>query len=128
MWFANQDDISSHVKCIVSLGTGDPGLKSIRDSAWGFATQTLVSIATETRKTAEDFRQAHSEMFDQKRAFRFNVDHGLQDVGLEEFAKAGQILTATSSYMQSQDHFDQVTFCAQTLANRKCALVLEDFS
>ena len=84
-------------------------------------------MRTETRKTAEAFRQAYSEMFDHDRAFRFNVEQGLQHVGLEEYSKDSQILTATSSYMESQDHIDRVKHCAQNLATRNCASLLEDF-
>lgn len=85
-------------------------------------------MATETRKSAEAFRQAHSEIFDDGRAFRFNVEQGLQDVGLEEHLKQGQILAVTGSYMESQDHVDRVERCAATLATKKCTFLVEDFS
>jgi hypothetical protein len=57
-------------------------------------------MATETRKSAEAFRQAHSEMFDAGRAFRLNVEQGSQDIGLEEHLEQSAILTATGSYME----------------------------
>jgi predicted acylesterase/phospholipase RssA len=128
LWYPKVDDISPHVKCILSIGTGDPGLRPVEEKIWGFVKDTLIGIATETRKTAEDFRQAHGEMFDAGRAFRFNVEQGLQDVGLEEHLKAGLILTATGSYMESQEHVDRVEPCASNLASKRCTFLLEDFS
>ena len=128
IWRPKSDDISPYIKCILSIGTGDPGLRSLENKIWAFAKDTLSAIATETRKTAEDFRQAHSEMFDAGRAFRFNVEQGLQDVGLEEYLKAGLILTATGSYMESQEHVDRVDRCASNLASKQCTFLLEDFS
>lgn len=48
----NQEALSSKVKCLISIGTGNPGTSPIKDSALGFLKDTLKEIATETEITA----------------------------------------------------------------------------
>lgn len=128
IWSPGKDNIAESVKCFVSIGTGNPGMKPIADGAWAFASKTLVDIATEAEKTAEKFYREHNEMFVGYRAFRFNVDHGLEDVGLEEYLKGDEILTATSDYMEAQRHVNEVSMCAENLQEKECMLIEEDFS
>ncbi|KAA6412486.1 MAG: hypothetical protein FRX48_03477 [Lasallia pustulata] len=91
----------------------------IASGAWKLMSQTLVEISTETEKTAENFRRRHGEMFKEKRVFRFNVQKGLEQVGLEEYEKQGIIETATDIYMESEDHVVAVEDCAENLQAKK---------
>lgn len=127
IWSPKKDNVGELVKCFVSIGTGVPGMTPIASGAWKLMSQTLVEISTETEKTAENFRRRHGEMFKEKRVFRFNVQKGLEQVGLEEYEKQGIIETATDLYMESEDHVVAVEDCAENLQAKKCAL-LEDFS
>ena len=126
IWSPGEGDLATLVKCFISIGTGDPGTSPIEDSAFKMFTKTLEEIATETEKTAETFVKSHRDLFSHKRYFRFNVDQGLQSVGLEEFKKEKEIVSATTSYMESQRMVLQVQSCSQAMKDKKCTLV--DFS
>ncbi|KAL3426622.1 phosphorylase superfamily protein [Phlyctema vagabunda] len=60
---------------------------------------TLVEIATETEQTAEKFRRDKSQLDDRGQYYRFNVDRGLEDIGLEELKKTKEIAAATRRYV-----------------------------
>ncbi|KAK4170949.1 hypothetical protein QBC36DRAFT_295822 [Triangularia setosa] len=105
------------LKCVVSIGTGVPALKPMRNDVFGIWA-TLKELATETEKTAEQFRRDHSNLDNEGRYYRFNVDHGLEDVGLEESKKKKEIAAATRRYVTSQGVVKQVKACANNLAGR----------
>jgi hypothetical protein len=90
------------LKCFVSIGTGHPRTKPIAEGALKFFSETLVDIATQTEETAKVFINRHRYLYERKRYFRFNVQQGLQGVGLEEFEKEALIDAATADYMDSQ--------------------------
>ncbi|SLM34571.1 Tetratricopeptide-like helical domain [Lasallia pustulata] len=119
IWSPKKDNVGELVKCFVSIGTGVPGMTPIASGAWKLMSQTLVEISTETEKTAENFRRRHGEMFKEKRVFRFNVQKGLEQVGLEEYEKQGIIETVTDLYMESEDHVVAVEDCAENLQAKK---------
>ncbi|KAA6413397.1 MAG: hypothetical protein FRX48_03143 [Lasallia pustulata] len=119
IWSPKKDNVGELVKCFLSIGTGVPGMTPIASGAWKLISQTLVEISTETEKTAENFRRRHGEMFKEKRVFRFNVQKGLEQVGLEEYEKQGIIETATDLYMESEDHVVAVEDCAENLQAKK---------
>jgi hypothetical protein len=99
---------------MVSIGTGVPTLRAFQDNPIDVA-KALVQIALDTEKTAETFQRHHAALYSGHRAFRFNVIRGLEDVGLEEASKEGQILAATRRYLESEDMFDLLKKCAQAL-------------
>lgn len=126
IWSPEGEDLSALVKCFISIGTGNPGISPIEDSVLKVFTKTLKEIATQTEKTAEIFEKGHRGLLIQKRYFRFNVDQGLQAVGLEEYEKERDIVSATSDYMESQRLQWQTDICSNTLKDKECTL--EDFS
>lgn len=126
IWSPKEGDLATLVKCFISIGTGNPGTSPIEDSAFKMFTKTLREIATETEKTAEAFEKSHRNLLSQKRYFRFNVDQGLQTVGLEEYKKEKEIVSATTLYMESQHMALQVQSCSQAMKDKECTLV--DFS
>jgi hypothetical protein len=67
----------------VSIGTGVPSLRPFRDDIFNIG-ETLVAIATETEQTVERFRRDKVHLDNSGRYYRFNVAHGLEDIGLEE--------------------------------------------
>ena len=85
IWCPKTADLKPLVKCFISIGTGNPGLKAFEDSMIKFLGQTVVEIATETENTERKFIARWAGHFGGKRYFRFNVDQGLQNVGLEEY-------------------------------------------
>ncbi|KAL2196387.1 acyl transferase/acyl hydrolase/lysophospholipase [Corynascus similis CBS 632.67] len=105
-------------QCIVSIGTGVPALTPVRDDVFGIWA-TLRALATETEKTAEQFRREKSDLNDEGRYYRFNVDHGLEEIGLEESKKKKEIAAATRRYVESQAVFRQIQACANVIARRE---------
>ncbi|KAF9772537.1 hypothetical protein IL306_009749 [Fusarium sp. DS 682] len=112
------DQLWSRLQCLVSIGTGLPALKPVRDDLLGIGA-TLTSLATETEKTAEQFRRDKSSFDDEGRYYRFNVSRGLEGIGLEESKKQREIAAATGRYVASQDVFRQMKACANGLARKQ---------
>ncbi|KAJ5460999.1 uncharacterized protein N7458_002551 [Penicillium daleae] len=113
------DRLWGGLKCLVSIGTGMPTLNPVRDDVLGIWT-TLKELATETEKTGEQFRRDKSSLDDEGRYYRFNVDHGLEHIGLEESKKKKEMAAATSRYIGLQAVFKQMKACANNLAGREC--------
>lgn len=123
LWSQAQDiwggQLESKLKCLVSIGTVVPNLKPVRDDVAGIWA-TLKDLATETEKTAQQFHRDKSSLDDEGRYYRFNVDRGLEDIGLEESKKMKEIAAATRHYVESQAVFKQVKACANNLVGREC--------
>jgi hypothetical protein len=107
------------LKCLVSIGTGVPSLQPVRDDVIGIWA-TLKDLATETEKTAQQFHRDKSDLDDEGRYYRFNVDRGLEEIGLEESKKKTEIAAATRRYVESQAVFKQMKACANSIARREC--------
>ncbi|KJZ69359.1 hypothetical protein HIM_11241 [Hirsutella minnesotensis 3608] len=112
------DQLRGCLRCLVSIGTGVPALQPVCDDVLGVGA-TLTNLATETEKTAEQFRRDKSSLDDEGRYYRFNVSRGLEDVGLEESKKQHEIAAATGRYVTSQDVFRQMKACANGLARKQ---------
>ncbi|PQE09025.1 Kinesin light chain protein [Rutstroemia sp. NJR-2017a BBW] len=110
--------LEGKIKCLVSIGTGVPSLKPFRDDVFHIG-KTLVAIATETGQTAERFRRDKTHLDDSGRYYRFNVDRGLEEVGLEESKKRKEIAAATGRYIGSQGVFKQMQACADNMAGKE---------
>lgn len=117
MW--GPQPLEGRVKCIVSIGTGIPSIKPFQDDVFHIG-DTLVRVSTETEQTAERFRRDKSHLEDSARYYRFNVDRGLEEVGLEESKKRKEIAAATRRYVGSQVMFKQMQACAYKMAGREC--------
>ncbi|CEN61107.1 hypothetical protein ASPCAL07771 [Aspergillus calidoustus] len=118
IWSPESGHVADLVKCCVSIGTGHPRTTPVADGAWRLMSETLANIATETEKTAERFRRQYSEMFEAHRCFRFNVDQGLQEVGLEEYKKFPQVMSATSRYLKAEVVRGDLKHCAERLKEK----------
>jgi predicted acylesterase/phospholipase RssA len=99
IWCSETGDLKPLVKCFISIGTGNPGKKAFEDSIVKFVSKTLVQIATETENTEKKFIARWARHFDESRYFRFNVEQGLQNIGLDECNNKGVIESATESYL-----------------------------
>lgn len=116
------DELLEKLGCLISIGTGVPTLKSFRDDVLHIG-KSLVDLAVETEKTAEQFRRDKATIDDQGRYYRFNVNRGLDDVGLEESEKTKEIAAATSLYLTSQDVYKQMEQCAKQASGQVSMLV-----
>ncbi|KAF2192161.1 kinase subdomain-containing protein, partial [Zopfia rhizophila CBS 207.26] len=119
IWCSETGDLKPLVKCFVSIGTGNPGKKAIEDNMFKFLSKSLVGIVTETEDTERKFVARWAKHFDQKRYFRFNVDQGLQDVGLAEYKEQGRVEAATDEYLRHQTQKFRVRDCVQNLQRKQ---------
>lgn len=85
---------------LISIGTGSaPGgpfagsFKEVVDA--------MKNILTETGRTADDFYESHLAMVNDNLLFRFNVTHGLTQIGLEEYQEVGSIADAMETYLNN---------------------------
>lgn len=115
---AGLEPLESNLQCLVSIGTGIPSLKPFQDDVLHIG-ETLIAIATETEQTAERFRRDKAYLDNDSRYFRFNVVRGLEEIGLEESAKAKEIAAATRRYVTSQETFKQMQKCAENLRSQE---------
>ena len=120
IWSSEGGDLATLVNCFISIGTGNPGTSPIEDGAFKIFTKTLKDIATETERTAETFAKSNRSLFFRQRYFRFNVDQGLQSVGLEEYKKENIIASTTMSYMESLQVRTDMRSCSQAMKDKEC--------
>jgi predicted acylesterase/phospholipase RssA len=127
IWGSDGKDLKELVKCFISIGTGNPGKKAFENGMIRFLSQTVVQIATETEATEKKFIERWAKHFDKNRYFRFNVDQGLQDIGLDEYNKKGAIKAATEGYLTHLAQRYHVRDCIQNL-RLKQSVYLENFA
>ena len=127
IWCPDTGDLKPLVKCFVSIGTGNPGKKPFENSIIKFLGSTVVQIATETENTEKKFIARWAQHLDEKRYFRFNVEQGLQGIGLEEYKKKGEMEAATESYLTHTAQKFRVRDCIQNM-RLKQSVYLEDFA
>lgn len=76
--------------------------------------KTLREMSTDTEKVALEVKEEMEHQSpDQDIYFRFNVQHGLQTVGLEEWKDMGRVKTVTENYLKAD--WKQVTACASQI-------------
>lgn len=127
IWCSESRDLKPLVKCFVSIGTGHPSKKAIEDKMLKFLSKTLVGIATETEKTERRFIARWAQHFDKKRYFRFNVEQGLQDVGLAEYKELGKIQAATDEYLRHIQQKSRMGDCVLNLRDKR-SVYIETFA
>ena len=100
--------------CIVSIGTGQSPLTAWGENAWDLIT-TLKGLATETEKTENRFRMSHEGRKWSKLYFRFNVERGMENVGLEEHNKRPELATATRMYLDDDYTRERIASFLETV-------------
>ncbi|EYE94025.1 FabD/lysophospholipase-like protein [Aspergillus ruber CBS 135680] len=106
IWCSGTGDLKPLAKCFVSIWTGSPGKKAIEDNILKFLSGTL--------------------HLDEKRYFCFNVDQGLQNVGLAGYREQGEIEAATDDYLEHQAQEFRVRDCIQNLKFKE-SVYISDF-
>jgi hypothetical protein len=127
IWCPDTGDLKPLVKCFVSIGTGSPDKRAIEDSMFKFLSKTLVDISTQTEETERKFIARWAKHFDEQRFFRFNVEQGLQGVGLAEYKEQGRIEAATYEYIGHLSQRFRVRDCVRNLRQKQCACI-ENFA
>jgi len=124
VWNEAQDiwpsgSLEDKIKCLVSIGTGVSSLTPFKDDLIGIG-QSLLAIATEMEKTAEQFSRDKSRLDDTGRYYRFNVLRGLEDIGLKDSKRKNAIIATTDRYIEPQAVFKQMKACADSTSGREC--------
>jgi predicted acylesterase/phospholipase RssA len=119
IWCETNGGLEPLVKCFVSLGTGNGGINPISDRAYRFLTKNLKAVATETQNT-ENAVSARWRKYQDTRYFRFNVEQGLQEVGLAEYKEIGLMEAATSDYLNLASQKPRIRNCVANLRTKKC--------
>jgi hypothetical protein len=86
-----------------------------------------VRIVTETEETERKFIARWAKPYDEKRVFRFNVDQGLQDIGIAEYKEQGRMQAATDEYLRHQEQKSRMRDCILNL-QQKQSVYTEDFA
>ena len=95
---------NAQVACVISVGTGQAGSKSYGspDAFQKWLPTKLVGVlkemATDSGKTAEEMNQRYRNT--PGIYYRFDVDHGLDSVSLDEWKRLGDVRAHTQNYMR----------------------------
>ncbi|KAF1960382.1 phospholipase [Byssothecium circinans] len=120
LWCEETGNLQPLVKCFISIGTGHQGIRSVSDKGMKGLIETLRKEATETEKTNQTWQGRWREHVDKGRAFRFNVDHGLDGVKLAEFEEQDLLSAATATYLQKRGTIGEVRSCVENLRMKEC--------
>ena len=77
--------------------------------------KTLQRIATDTEEKNNIFREQNRHLVEQGRLFRFNVYHGLSEVGLEEYEAVDRIAEYTQHYLGQFDTMRDLELCVKAM-------------
>jgi hypothetical protein len=121
-------DKTRSISCIISIGTGKADV--IEAKAPGFfqkviptdLIEALKCMSTDCENIAREMESRFSTS--PNLCFRFNVDQGLQDVGMEEWKELGNIKAKTIQYLEEPSIKEKVDQAALALSNnvRKCSV------
>ncbi|KAK9857679.1 hypothetical protein MYU51_019821 [Penicillium brevicompactum] len=113
-----ETELKPLVKTFISIGTGVPSTQGIDGNALKIHA-TLASIVTETERTEQKFIRRWAGHFNQHRYFRFNVQQGLQTVGLEEYEQQELIRSVTEGYIAHSDCTSRRKKCVENLVQKQ---------
>jgi hypothetical protein len=100
---------------ILSVGTGKRLLNSVGNGLVEII-KSIEAIVTDTEETAEMFANEISDIpqVEKPDYFRFNVDQGLENIGLEEWKQFEMLAEASSAYLRA--HRREIEVCADILS------------
>ncbi|OQD99672.1 hypothetical protein PENVUL_c063G06880 [Penicillium vulpinum] len=119
IWCTTSRALRPLVKCLISIGTGNPAQFPMNDNVLKFLSKTLVRMATKPESTERRFMARWSNEVKGKRYFRFNVEQGLQQVHMTEFEKQSVIESATYAYLHRSSQKVRVRDCMLNLAEKE---------
>lgn len=104
------------VCCIISIGTGIKATEFFKNDLISIA-KSCVNIATDTALTESNFRRNYASQGQQyeKKYFRFEVEQGMQETGLEEWRHMNRIWGLTDAYLTDEKRREALGDCASLL-------------
>ena len=104
---------------MISIGTGVPTRHATENTGKKII-ESLIRIAVDTQQTANEFADevAHfnADRGERLTYIRMNVDHGLEDIKLEEWKDFDKLTGATNHYLNT--HKTEVERCVNCLVKR----------
>ncbi|KAJ5844751.1 hypothetical protein N7534_008420 [Penicillium rubens] len=119
IWCTTSRGLKPLVKCLVSIGTGNPAQLPMDDNALKFLSKTLVRLATKPESTERRFMARWSNEAKGKRYFRFNVEQGLQQVHMTAYEKQSVIESATYAYLHHSTQKVRLRDCILNLSAKE---------
>ena len=110
------DPLEVQIQCLVSIGTRAPTSKSNRGII-GLA-DTLFRNPIGSKQTANAYEEDLSQLKNSDRYFQFNLDRCLDGVGLGNNSKFNRIVSATGTFIRSDDVYSNLKRCATKLADK----------
>ncbi|KAH7378667.1 kinase subdomain-containing protein [Pyrenochaeta sp. MPI-SDFR-AT-0127] len=123
IWCSEAEELQPLLKCFISIGTGIPGKNAFENSKVKFLGKMVVQITTETEAKEKEFIARWLSYFDKKRYFRFNVEQGLQNIGLQEYNKKGNIEAASEEYLTHMEQKLRMRNCIDNLRLKQSAFI-----
>ena len=117
IWSSNP--LEDQLGCVLSIGTGAVSPKVFNSNLLNIAA-ALKDIALNADRVAKDFADDHVELVNDGRYTRLNVVHGLENVGLEDASRGGEIAAFTAAYMKDRSVQAMIGRCVAN-ANEPCA-------
>lgn len=102
---------------MLSIGTGSAPGAEFKGNVKKII-KAMQKIITQTEKTANTFDLTHESMSKENRLFRFNVYHGLSDVGLEEWKEKEKVVNSTQTYLRNAEVRRQTKRCIGIFARK----------
>lgn len=89
-----------HVRCILSLGSGHPGNIGMSKKSWFpiDLVNTLKDLATDCIVVDDEHRRRYRDR--DNFYFRFNLEHGAEDVSLEDWTSIDRLSGHVQAYME----------------------------
>jgi predicted acylesterase/phospholipase RssA len=106
---------------LVSIGTGSAPGGAFKGNLIKII-NAMKKIVTQTERTNEDFFLAHQAMLHQNRLYRFNVCHGLADIGLNESKEKEKIANTTQIYLEKAENRSRARSCIEQLSEESSRL------
>jgi predicted acylesterase/phospholipase RssA len=126
IWCPTTRQLKPLVKCIISVGTGNPGKTALDDKIHLFLTKTLVRMALKPEGIERRFMARWNKEHSEKRYFRFNVEQGLQEVILTEYSKQKIIESTTYDYLHQESQKSRVRDCILNLIEKEGTISILD--
>ncbi|KAH0562548.1 hypothetical protein GP486_002769 [Trichoglossum hirsutum] len=96
----------------ISIGTGSAPSGAFEGNL-KIIIEAMKEIVTQTERISTEFAESHPELLLRNCFFRFQVFHGLETVGLEEYKEKAKIADATQSYLDIWETKKKVEDCVE---------------
>ena len=110
------------IACIISIGSGKPSTIGIPKPGWfqrvipTDVINAMVGMATDCERSHQETAKRFADT--PNVYFRFNVEQGMQKVGLADWAKVEEVTANTNIYLSQQEENENVNTVVRVLRER----------